>query len=266
MPSSVYTVAMNPALQAVFAVALFAGMVACLEVGFWAGRRQAHKPGVDVREGIAAIEAAVFALLGLLLGFSFAGGMSRLDVRRELIVQEANAIGTAYLRLELLTPDQQQEMHQIFREYVDARLRFYEKLPVESEAVVELARGTQLQQQIWSHAIVDARSDSTQNVARLLLPAVNEMIDVTTARSVALRTHLPALILWLLVVIALLSGMLAGYAMGTRQHRSTMHMLLYAAVVALTVYAVLDLDSPRSGFVRLTAADQALGELRQSMR
>ena len=92
------------------------------------------------------------------------------------------------------------------------------------------------------------------------------MIDVTTSRTIALRTHLPVLIFVLLTWVALLSGLLAGYAMAKRKSRSWLHVILYAAVVAVTIYAVLDLDDPRSGLIRLDAADNALRQLRNSIR
>jgi hypothetical protein len=99
-----------------------------------------------------------------------------------------------------------------------------------------------------------------------VLLALNEMIDVSASRTIALHTHLPSLILGLLVAVALLSGLLAGYAMAKRKSRSWLHSFLYALVVALAVYAVLDLDFPRSGLIRLDAADNALTELRNSIR
>ena len=111
-----------------------------------------------------------------------------------------------------------------------------------------------------------SRADPTQSATRLLLPAVNEMIDVTTSRTVALYTHLPLLIFALLISVALLSGLLAGYGMSKRRSRSWLHMLVYALAVAITIYAVVDLDDPRSGLIRLTAADDALSQLRDSIR
>lgn len=258
---------MNPAeLAIVFGIGLFFAMLVCLEAGFRLGRRDAFRHPEYSHQGIGAIEAAVFALLGLLLGFSFAGGTSRLDARRELIVKETNAIGTAYLRLDLLSPTDQPEIRRLFREYLDARLRAYDKLPDQNAATRELLHATQLQQDIWNKVVAFSRADSTQNVARLLLPALNDMIDVTTSRTIALHTHLPSLILVLLISVALLSGLLAGYAMAERKSRSRMHMFLYAIVVSITVYAVMDLDYPRSGLIRLTAADGAMQQLRDSIR
>jgi hypothetical protein len=248
------------------AVGLFFGILACLELGYRAGHRASQKHPEWAHEGIGVIEAAIFALLGLLLGFSFAGATSRLDAKRQLIVREANAIGTAYLRLDELPAGAQPEMHRLFRNYLDARLRVYQALPDLKAAEQQLAQVVELQQEIWSKAVAGSRVDSTQNAARLLLPALNEMIDVATSRTIALYTRLPALIFALLVAVALLSGLLAGYAMAKRQRRSRLHMLIYAGVVALTVYVVLDLDDPRAGFIRLDTVENALVQLRDSIR
>jgi hypothetical protein len=139
---------MNTANQSVMLAAwLFVGLVVCLDAGYRIGRR-ALTTSEQVHEGVGAIEASVFALLGLLLGFSFAGGTSRLDARRELVVQEANAIGTPGVRAAE---------------------------PVESRGCrrgVSATRG---------------EGEAGQAAARLLLPAVNEMIDVRTCDSAAPR-------------------------------------------------------------------------------
>lgn len=226
-------------MAVVISLCVFLGMVVCLELGYRMGRYVAKK-AENAHEGTSTIQAAVFALLGLLLGFTFANGISHLDQRRLLIIQESNAIGTAYLRLDLLPASQQPEMHQLFREYLEARLGAYEKLPDLKAAGEELALASQLQQKIWSHAIAASSADPTQNVARLLLPALNDMIDVTTSRT--------------------------GYDMARRRSRSWFHGLLYAVVISITIFTVLDLDYPRFGLIRLTAADNALTRLRDSIR
>jgi hypothetical protein len=258
---------MNPIYWAiVVSISLSVGIVACLEIGYRIGRRSSEKQPESAHEGIGVIEAAVFALLGLLLGFSFAGGTSRLEAKRQLVVQEANAIGTAYLRLDEVPLNEQAEMRRLFRDYLDARLRVYERLPDLKAAEQELARAEKIQQEIWSRAVSASHNDPTQNTARLLLPALNEMIDVTTARTIAMHTQLPLLIFTLLTGVALVSGLLAGYAMAKRRSRSWLHIVLYAVVIAVTIYSVLDLEYPRFGFIRIDAADKALLQLRDSIR
>jgi hypothetical protein len=258
---------MNPAQWAtVLSISLFVGVGACLEVGYRIGRHRSEQHPELRYEGIGVLEGAVFSLLGLLLGFSFSGGTGRLDARRQLIIQEANAIDTAYLRLDLLPTDQQPEIRRLFREYLDARLRVYEKLPDLQAAERELLVCEDMQQEIWSKSVVASRGDPTQNATRLLLPALNDMMDVTTMRTVALHTQLPSLILILLVLVALVSGLLAGYAMAKRNRRGWLHILLFSGAIALTVYSVMDMDDPRVGFIRVNAADSALIHLRDSIR
>jgi hypothetical protein len=247
------------------AVGLFLAMLACLEVGFRVGQRRSTLLPDLAHEGVSDVGVAVFALLGLLLAFSFAGGISRLDARRQMIVQEANAISSAYSRLDLLPADHQPEMRRLFREYLDTRLQTYEQGDEESAAV--MARVAQLQQVIWSRAVAASRSDPSLKISLLLLPAINEMTDLTTMRMIAARTHLPELILGLMTVVALLSALVAGYTMSKRRKRSWFHAVIYAGVIAITFYVVLDLEYPRSGgFIGLESADLAMRQVRDSMR
>jgi hypothetical protein len=241
----------------------FAGMVACAEIGYRLGRRRSAETAY---QGIGAIQAAVFALLVLLLAFSFSGGTTHLESRRQLIIEEANAIRTAYLRLDMLDAAEQPEMRRLFREYVDARIQIYEKLPNTKAAEQEMERADGLQRQLWSGAIKASQTATTPAVAMLLLPAVNHMIDVTTSRRIAIYTHLPWLIVAVLTIAALVSGLLAGFDMSQRRSRSWLHMTAYAFIISLTIYAVIDLDYPRSGLIRLDAADSALAQLRDSFR
>jgi hypothetical protein len=169
-------------------------MVACLEVGYRLGLHGSAKDPELTHRGLGAIETAVFALLGLLLGFSFASGTARLDARRQQSAQEATAIDAAYLRLDLLPATDRTEMRQLFREYLDSRLRVYESLPDMNAADKELMVVRQLQMEIWSKALISSRSDKTQDALRLLLPALNEMIGAATVRNTAIYARLPALI------------------------------------------------------------------------
>jgi hypothetical protein len=244
---------------------LFGGILAFLEIGYRLGRSNFEKNGEAAYEGVGAIEGALLALLGLLLGFSFATATSRLETRHQLIVQEANAIGTAYLRLDLLPSKDQPEIRQLFRHYLDARIRAYAEFTNKAIADEEFARATELQGEIWSRVVAASHDDTTGDSARLLLPALNEMMDVTTARSIAIEIHLPALIFYLLICIALLAALLAGYAMSKRKKRSWLHILVFAFIIAATICAIFDFDNPRFGLIRVDAADKALMQLRGSM-
>jgi hypothetical protein len=212
------------------------------------------------------MEAAIFSLVGLLLAFSFSGASARFEVRRQLIVQEANAIATAYQRLDLVPTADQSELRQLFRDYLDARLRGFERILDRPAAKEEFARAAGIAQQIWSRAVLASRSDTTQNSSRLLLPALNQMSDVANQRAVALQTYMPELIFWLLVGIVLMSSLLAGYAMARRPRRSWLHMVFFSAIISLTIFVIFDFNYPRYGLIRIDAADKPLLELRDSMR
>jgi hypothetical protein len=243
--------------------ALFVGMAVCLEGGYRLGLRRV---AAGRYRSLGTVEGAILALLGLLLGFAFAGATSRFETRRDQIVQEANAIGTAFLRLDLLPPSDQTDLRRLFRTYLEARLRIYAPSTDPASAEPLFAEVSDLQQKIWTRAVQAVSRDDAHAEAKLLvLPALNEMIDITTSRKVASSTRIPGLILALLVSVALLSALLAGFGMA-ETGRCWLHALLYAVAVTITIYTVLDLDNPRAGLIRLDAADKALTELLQSIR
>lgn len=248
----------------VLVTGLFAGMLVLLETGRRIGsRRLAGRAGEDL--GMGAFEGAVFGLMGLLIAFTFSGAASRFDAKRQLIVEEANAIGTAYLRIDLLPAAAQPAMRDYFRSYVDARLGFYRKLPDRNAAAEESARATSLQNKIWSHAVTASGAAGSPAVITLVLSSLNEMIDITTTRAVALQTHPPAIVFMLLVVLALMCSLLAGYGTAGKP-RSWMHTLSFAAILAITVYVIFDLEYPREGLIRLNTVDQLLVDLRNTMQ
>jgi hypothetical protein len=257
---------MTPDVQGVLiAGGILVATAICLEAGYRLGRWRLTDDDRS-NSGNGSIEAAVIGLLGLLLGFSFAGGTSRLDHRRQLIIQEANAVGTAYLRVDLLEGRDQPEMRQLFRDYLDERLNVYRAIPDMPAALRVSDRCEALKEKIWARAVTATLQERREDLSRLLLPALNEMFDVATARTVMLFAHTPLLILVLLLSVAMLSGLLAGYGMASRRSRSPLHLMIYPLVVSITFYAVIDLDFPRGGLIRLDAADRALRQVRESMR
>ena len=209
----------------------------------------------------------MLALLGLLLAFTVSGAGARLDARRHLIIEETNAIGTAYLRLDILPGAAQPALRENFRRYVDARLEVYRKHPDIAAATDELARGAKLQGEIWRQAITSVRADGAPPQAPMvLLPPLNAMIDITTTRTMAAQMHPPVIIFVMLFALALVSALLSGYAMAGNESRSWFHILCFALIISVTVYVILDLEYPRVGLIREDAFDQSLVDLRETMR
>ncbi len=242
-------------------------MLILLEIGRRIGVRRTAKDSEGARVGVGAVDGAVFALLGLLIAFTFSGAASRFDARRQMIVEETNSIGTAYLRLDLLPAVAQPALRESFRWYVDSRLEVRRKLPDIAAAKAELVNVTKLQGEIWRQAVAASRADGSQPAAAmLLLPALNAMIDITTTQTMAAQMHPPTIIFALLFGLALASALLAGFGMAGAKARSWLHMIGFASVMAVSVYVILDLEFPRLGLIRIDAFDQALVDLRESMK
>lgn len=252
--------------SALFSFTLFVGMLILLNVGRRIGDRHLASDSKGARTGTGTIEAAVFALLGLLIAFTFSGAVSRFDDRRHLIVEEANAIGTAYLRLDLLPAGAQPALREEFRRYVEYRLEVFRKLRDPEAARAELTKATKAQEKIWSHAVEALQAPGASSAAPvLLLPALNQMIDITTTRTMALQLHPPLIIFGMLFMVALASALLAGYAMAGGKDRKWLHVIAFALVIGITVYVILDIEFPRLGLIRVDAFDQVLVDLLQSM-
>jgi len=251
----------------VIAAGIFLAILVCLMLGRWLGRRAIARYGAAGVPNISSLEAAVFALLGLLIAFTFSGALSRFDVRRNQAVDEANAVGTAYLRIDLLPAGAQPLLRETFRKYVDARIETYRALPDVKAARLELARSQDLQREIWTQAVAAARMPESRPDAELLvMPALNQMFDITTVRVVATQIHAPLIIYAMLIALALASALLAGYQSAGEKDYDWVHKIAFAGVVAFTVYVILDIEYPRLGWIRLDAIDQVLVNLRAGMK
>ncbi len=238
---------------------LFTGMLALVEIGRRAGAKRKI-------EGLGAIEGAVFGLMALLIAFTFGSAAVRFETRRNLVVEEVNDIGTAWLRLDLIPAARQPALRALFRQYVDTRIAVYKNLPDLDAARADLARMTDLQNQIWASAIAGAAESPTTATAIVLLPALNTMFDITTTRTVAMQTHQPAEIFVMLAIVMLSCSLLAGYGMGSSSStRSMYHIACFALVLTLAYYVILDLEYPRMGMIRIDWMDQLLVDVRASM-
>jgi hypothetical protein len=243
---------------------LFVCMLAMAVWGHRLGRRRVRSVGESAIVGTGIVEGALFALLGLLMAFTFATSYSRFNVRRDLAIQEANAIGTAYLRLDVLSASKQPELRAKFRDYIESRLAFWRHLGDAAALSDDLKRGKDLQSDIWTLAIKATEDDPGGR--RLLLPTLNEMIDITTTRLNAIQAHPPPLVFVMLFALALLCAWLVGHAMGNAEALNWAHVIGYAAMVTLTIYVIIDFEFPRYGLIRLDFAQEALKDVRDAMR
>lgn len=244
--------------------ALFVGMLFVFTAARRAGALRRADAGTEA-DGSGAITAAIFALLGLLLAFAFAGAISRFDGRRQLIVDEANAIGTAYLRLNLLEPEPRAELRRALGRYAEARAAFYQSAELAREGD-DLAAAAELEARIWNLAVEATRAPGHPGAAMLILPSLNEMFDLVTARTVAAHTHTPLPIYATLGGLALVCAAITGYDAGLAGRRSLLCSVAFAGVVAATLYLVLDIEFPRHGMIRLDSVNQLLVDEGSTLR
>ncbi len=245
---------------------LFPATLIAMEVGRRLGLRRFVQDPEGARAGVGAVEGAVFALFGLLIAFTFSSAASRYETRRDLIVQHTNAIGTAWLRLDLLPAEFQSPLRKDFRLYVDAIIKVHRQAG-DREAVDQImAYLGKLQDEIWKLAEPAASRDGRSQVAILVLPALNEMFDLTASRYAVSRFHVSLVILWFLIFLSLLASLLVGYAMAAAKHRNWLHIILFALLISLTLYIIFDFEYPRHGLIRLNQADLIYLELRGAMQ
>lgn len=248
-----------------FMFALFAGMLIFVQVGRrLAAWQQTHRPDM-IRGGTGAVDGAILGLMGLLLAFTFSGAATRFDARRSLVADEANAIGTAYLRLDLLPPEAQPQLRKDFRRYVRSRLAVYEKIPDVNAVKTALRKSEAVQNEIWKQTVA-ATKESGPAEKTLVLSALNEMIDITTTRTVAGQAHPPLEIFIMLGVTVLASSLLVGYSISIMGSPSLIHIMVFISLVGIAVYVILDFEYPRIGLLRLDPIDQVLVETMEGMK
>ena len=260
--------AMTLTLVATLAAAgLLAGMLAFHEAGRRLGHSRLRRGLQEDSAAANAVGAAVFGLLGLLLAFTFSGAASRFEARRHLITTEANAIGTAYLRLDLLPVDAQPGLRRLFHDYLELRILSHRD-EGDARATAILATDTaSTQKRIWDAAIsASGRADAVPSARLLVVPALNDMIDITTTRAVAVENHPPVVILGLLVGLCLLSALVVGHSAATGPRRTWFYPVVLSATMALTLYVVIDLEYPRQGLIRVDGADKVLSDMRPAIR
>jgi hypothetical protein len=254
------------AIAFLLVLGFFAGILLMLAIGQRLGLRSLEQQTDVVRSRLIGVETAIFGLMGLMIAFTFSGAASRYELRRQLTVEEANAIGTAYLRLDLLPAASQPALREKFRRYVGTRLAVYRVLPDVGASATQAAIAVTLQKEIWT-GVVAALQEAPPQATILAVPALNQMIDITTTRAITAHAHTPILIFAVLLILALVCSLLAGYVLATTKTRHTrLHLVAFAVVVTLTIYVIFDLDYPRFGLIQLDFADRALIDVMAGMK
>ena len=248
-------------LFAYFAFGLFVVLMAAARVGYWSGKR-ARDDDME-RSRAATWQTALLALAGLLIGFTFSLAASRFDRRKELVLAEANAIGTAYLRTQMLTDATRDDLRSVFRQYVDARLAFVGAGADRRRMHEALRQSAALEGQIWSRVAAAGRAQPQSLMTSLLVQATNDMFDAAASHVAAVQSPLPPTVFAVLVLATAAAMASIGFSCGLEKRASAHGMIVLPLLLGMVVLLVFDLANPRLGFMRVR--DPALVQLKGSL-
>jgi hypothetical protein len=244
--------------QARIAVILVAALLLASELGYRLARR-GRQPHSDLkRTQITSIQAGLLGLLSLLLGFTFAMALSRFEYRKQMVVQESNAIGTVALRSQFPPASRADEVSGLLGRYVRIRLESVVDTAQASAARARLdIEATQLQRRLRHLAHEAAEADVRSVPLGLLTHSVNELIDIKTKRDIAVANHVPESVLLFLMGLAVLAAGVLGYGNGLAGARIISLTAAYSIIVVLAIVLILDLDRPQQGLARVSQASMA---------
>lgn len=245
------------------ALCLLVAMLLAHELAFRRARRTRAASPEAGDEATTGLESAISLLLGLLLAFSFSMAAGRYEQRQDLVVAEANAIGTAWLRCDLLEPGAAQACRDGLREYTTLRLAIFEA-PDEPGALADLVgRSQRSLDALWRTVSAAAVAAPSPN-SSLVVQAMNEVIDHHGERIAAYRRHVPDEVILMLLGLCLAWAAFTGHAQGWAGRRYRVGWPVFAVLVALVIFITFDFDRQKRGFIRLDAT-QSLYDLRDSM-
>jgi hypothetical protein len=246
----------SPLIAVGLLVLLLIGNLLGYRLGLWSRRRAPN----GVRTQANAIQAATLGLLALLLGFSFSMALQRYDARVQAVVAEANTLGTARLRSDLLPEPLRTQARSLLNDYLVVRLRSADlSLDRRDARYVHWQETTRLQEALWRIAAVATAANPAPVPTGQFVHALNELFDATTQRAAALDAHVPEAVLLLLFGVFGVSGGIIGYAGGIEGGQPRVPTLLMAVLIVLVMFMIIDLDRPRRGLIKVPqTAMQAL--------
>jgi hypothetical protein len=249
-----------PSRSGDFFFANLLGVLLSVEVGYRLGRFRRKCSEQEKEAPVGAMVGATLGLFALLLAFTFGLAAARFDARRQVLLDEANAIGTTYLRAELLSEPHREVVRQLLREYVDVRLKGVRTGMIEQA----VGRSEELHAQLWAQAVAVGDKNPNSIVVGLFIQSLNEVIDLHSKRvMVGLRSRIPGPIWSILYAVAVLTLAAMGYHGGLAGTSRSLALLAVAFTFSAVMWLIADLDRPGEG--ALKASQQALIDLRSSM-
>ncbi len=245
------------------AIILFVLLIVFYILGYRLRLRK-NKKNHDHSQDLGAINSTLLGLLALLLAFTFSMSNSRFDTRRSLIIEEANDIGTAILRADIYPDSMRQLLRSQFKEYVEARISFYQAGMDEKKLVETFLKANEVSSRIWTTVAAYAKIDNITTRTSEMIPALNAMIDITTTRRATGEATIPDSIMYFLFILCLCSAFLLGY-----DHKNRFDWIVvigFGIMLSATVFTIIDMDRPRSGLINMDKPNEKIIELREMFK
>lgn len=254
----------SPQLSDMTTLLIFAGLLLGFLVVIRLGGRWALISGSQSDDRASkTIESAVFALVAFFIAFSFNSAQTRLETRTRLHIEEANALSTAYARVDLCDASTRPKLKELFSEYTRLRIEGTRLLPDMAATKLIWKQAEQVGNQVWKESVQSTTAGGSERM--LVVQAVNEMLDSATRRSRNAEVHLPWLILGALVVMSALAALLTGRSLDTSSRLADLHQWVLACTLALSLTILIDLDHPRFGLIQMQAGDEAMASVQQTI-
>ncbi len=248
---------------ALVGLGLFLLLFAALEIGFRLARRRRSE---DEKDGGDFLASAAMGLLALLLGFTFSLALQRHEERRALVIAEANAIGTSWLRIQAIDAGDRDRIADPFRTYAHTRLAWSLTSDEGAGSALLYARAAAQQQGVWNAVIAALANGEAVVDNKLILDPLNQAFDLATTREELRQSHLPLSLMTMLIIYMLFATALVGWRLGEVGRRLMVPAVLTIALLTLAVVITIDLDQGRTGTITVSqrAMERAIGPIMAS--
>ncbi len=244
-------------------VIIFLLIVFCSWLGYNYKKKLLQKDP-DEAKSARIVEATTFSMLSLLMGFTFSVAIGKFETQRRILVQEATYIQTAVLRSQMYSDSTRNLFRNDFKDYIEARISYYKSS--DNNGFIEGIRKARIiSNKIWKRAIDESKKSESIARTAQMIPALNNMIDIVTTRDSERISHVPPLVLWVLLTLILLGAFLLGVEL-TGRKRNNLPIFSYAFVMSLTLNLIIELNQPGTGLINFHAIQQKFTDLRELMR
>jgi hypothetical protein len=228
-------------------------LILAVELGYWIGLKAKVEMNQAMRAQISTIQTAILTIFTFLLGFTFAMALTRFDNRKQMVVKESNAIGTAVLRSKLLPENQRAKMNELFKQYVNVEFSITSRANVSlEERIQQNQEAKRLQGLMWDEAFAATENNPLSVPAGLFATSINSLIDIKTERDIAISNHVPEIVLLGLLLFAALAIGILGYGNGLAATHARYPAIILCLVITVSIILIVDLDRPNRGLTKVS--------------